>query len=193
MAPTLGYSRTTRAPDEPTSPSATIVPWLSSIRAPSSRSPRRCMSIGRSPKSSPPGMAIRASPHRASSAPSRAVDARICSTSWYGASGMMSPVESIRSVARSPHVDLEPSAESASAIHSTSLMRGTLRSTNSPGASTVATISLSTEFFAPEIGNLAAQRTGRVGRSARSWRQVCSSAQPTVDPASRPVRRRPCP
>src|SRR5438132_1453702 len=48
------------------------------------------MSIGRGPKSSPPGSATRASPQRVSSGPRTTIDARICSTSSYGASGTMS-------------------------------------------------------------------------------------------------------
>ena len=43
--------------------------------------------MGRDPKSSPPGSATEASPHRASSAPSTSIEARILRTSSSGASG----------------------------------------------------------------------------------------------------------
>ncbi len=80
VAPTLGYSSTTSAPIS-FSARPSIIPWLSVKVAPSASSDARCMSTGRDPKSSPPGRATLARPTPASSGPSTAVDARICSTS----------------------------------------------------------------------------------------------------------------
>ncbi len=79
VAPTLGNSSVTGAPLKPSAQPRTY-PCSSSNVAPSASSPDRCMSIGREPKSSPPGSATRASPHRASNGPSTPIDARMRST-----------------------------------------------------------------------------------------------------------------
>ena len=83
----LGYSSTTRFPtsrgapatDEATRPST--LPWDEVNSAPRDSRACRCMSMGRGPKSSPPGMDTRAQPQRASSGPRTTTEARICSTS----------------------------------------------------------------------------------------------------------------
>ena len=83
----LGYSSTTRLPtsrgepatDEVTRPST--FPWEDVNSAPSDSRAWRCMLMGRWPKSSPPGIDIRARPHRARSGPRTTTDARIFSTS----------------------------------------------------------------------------------------------------------------
>ena len=80
VAPTLGYSRMTRAPSR-RSARPSMYPWLAVKVAPSSFRARRCMSIGRWPKSSPPGTDTRASPNRARSGPSTTMEARMRSTS----------------------------------------------------------------------------------------------------------------
>jgi hypothetical protein len=54
--------------------------------APSSASPLRWMSIGRSPMEQPPGSEIVALPHRAIIGPSTQIEARILRTSSYGTS-----------------------------------------------------------------------------------------------------------
>ena len=81
VAPTLGNSRTIRAPMQRRSAVGLDVAVRRSNAAPSCSRPRRCMSIGRGPKSSPPGSDTRARPSRASSGPSTTIDARIRSTS----------------------------------------------------------------------------------------------------------------
>ena len=83
----LGYSRTTRLPTSRGTP-----PTVDSTRpstfpceevnsAPMASRARRCMSMGRGPKSSPPGIDTWAQPHRVRSGPSTTTDARIFSTS----------------------------------------------------------------------------------------------------------------
>ena len=59
---------------------AMMSPPSSSIRAPSASSPRRCKSIGRSPKEQPPGIETRAMPRRASIGPRTQTLARIVRT-----------------------------------------------------------------------------------------------------------------
>ena len=56
VAPTLGNSSTTRPPSI-SDADASMLPCTTSTRAPSSVRPRTCMSMGRGPKSSPPGRA----------------------------------------------------------------------------------------------------------------------------------------
>ncbi len=83
----LGYSSTTRVPTsrgteatvESTRP--TTLPWEEVNSAPSDSSACRCMSMGRGPKSSPPGIETVARPIRASRGPRTTTEARIFSTS----------------------------------------------------------------------------------------------------------------
>ena len=83
----LGYSSTTRLPTsrgdpptlEVTRPST--LPWDVVNSAPMVSSARRCMSMGRGPKSSPPGIETRAQPQRVNRGPRTTTEARICSTS----------------------------------------------------------------------------------------------------------------
>ena len=86
-----------------------------------------CMSIGRDPKSSPPGSESRARPQRASSGPSTAVEARIRSTSSYGATGSTVGELVSRSVRgwRGWRSERTPIASSSSLMSSTSTMPGT--------------------------------------------------------------------
>ena len=98
VAPTLGNSRTCRAPARRWACACTK-PCSTSTRAPIASSPRRCMSTLRLPMRSPPGSATRASPHRAMSGPRTLNDARISETSSYGASGRSSAPASIRTSA----------------------------------------------------------------------------------------------
>ena len=83
----LGYSRTTRVPTsrgtEATvdSTRASTYPWADSNDAPRDSRARRCMSMGRGPKSSPPGSETRAQPQRVSRGPRTTTEARIFSTS----------------------------------------------------------------------------------------------------------------
>ena len=90
MAPTEGKSRDTSAPRSPPVARARNSPCTSSNSAPIALRPSRCMSMGRDPKSSPPGRATLASPHRASSAPRTRIEARIRRTRSIGASGTSS-------------------------------------------------------------------------------------------------------
>ena len=74
------------------SANASTYPWLNLNVAPIASRPLTCMSIGREPKSSPPGSDKRTWPQRVSSGPSTLIDARMRSTSSYGATGVRSPV-----------------------------------------------------------------------------------------------------
>ena len=78
----LGYSSTTRVPTR--RPPGTVPrtsPCEDSKRAPIAVNPFRWKSMGRSPKSSPPGSGMRTDPHRASSIPRTTTEARIFSNS----------------------------------------------------------------------------------------------------------------
>ena len=78
----LGYSRTTRVPtNRPPGTVPRTSPWEDSKRAPMAPRPLRWKSIGRSPKSSPPGSGMRTVPHRARSSPRTTTDARMRSNS----------------------------------------------------------------------------------------------------------------
>ena len=87
------------------------------------------MSIGRDPKSSPPGIATRASPTDASNAPRTADDARKRSTSSYGASGTTSGPRMISSARSSRRRVVSPIASINEDMCVTSEMSGTFRST----------------------------------------------------------------
>ncbi len=80
VAPTLGNSSTTRAPHRRLV-RASMNPWTTSSSTPIDSSPRKCMSSLRLPMLSPPGIATRASPQRASRGPSTLIDARMRVTS----------------------------------------------------------------------------------------------------------------
>ena len=90
VAPTLGNSNSMSAPcnraHRPTIPSD-----VTSNVAPIASSPRKCMSIGRPPKSSPPGSAISTSPKRDSSGPTKLTEALMRSANSNGATGVMFP------------------------------------------------------------------------------------------------------
>ena len=85
-----------------------------------------CMSIGRAPKSSPPGIDRRTRPQRVSSGPSTLTDARMRSTSSYGATGVRSPALVIRSRPGAGTSVRMPMAASSSAMIVTSTIVGTL-------------------------------------------------------------------
>ena len=90
VAPTLGNPNVTSAPCS-RSANASTSPWLNLNVAPIASSPATCRSIGRAPKSSPPGIERRTRPHRVSSGPSTLIDALMRSTCSYGATGTRSP------------------------------------------------------------------------------------------------------
>ena len=154
VAPTLGKSKSISAPcnrdARPMMPSA-----VTSNVAPIASSPRRCMSMGRPPKSSPPGNAISISPHRPSNGPTKLTDARMRSASSKGATGVMAPLFTISMCwPTSPagagwKVMRNPTAVRRSAMMSTSTMTGAFVKRYRPSASNVAAISFKTEFLAP--------------------------------------------
>jgi hypothetical protein len=82
----LGYSRTTRSPTSRGTPPtvdstlASTLPWDDANTAPIVSSACTCISMGRGPKSSPPGIGTVAHPWRVSSGPSTTTEARILST-----------------------------------------------------------------------------------------------------------------
>ncbi len=84
-------------------------------------------SIGRDPKSSPPGRESRARPQRASSGPSTAVEARIRRTRSVGATGSTVGGLVSRSVRgwRGWRSERTPTASSSSRMSSTSTIPGT--------------------------------------------------------------------
>ena len=148
VAPTLGNFKVICAPWRCVAVAFTPSRVKSKI-APIASSPATCKSIGREPKSSPPGIAMSTWPYLPSNGPRRLIDARIRSTNSNGAIGVILPVlVSNNSCASRRCVDM-PSVSSNSHIVLTSAMSGTLVRRNSPSASNVAAISLSTEFFAP--------------------------------------------
>ena len=148
VAPTLGNENAMSAPC-----SRSHVAWSSPCEnlnwAPIASRPSTCMSIGRAPKSSPPGIESRTSPQRVSSGPRTLIDALIRSTSSYGATGIRPPRFVITSTPGSGRCDDTPSASSSSPMIDTSVRSGTLVSSYTPSASRLAAISLSTEFLAP--------------------------------------------
>ena len=93
VAPLLGKSSTTRVPVSRFA-RASMNPWTTWISTPIAVRPRKCMSRGRLPMLSPPGIATRASPKRPTSGPSTFTDARMRVTSSYGVSGRNGPVAS---------------------------------------------------------------------------------------------------
>ena len=90
VAPTLGNFSSIDAPCNSFA-IARMPSLLSSNFAPIASRPSTCKSIGREPKSSPPGIAISALPYRPTSGPSTLIDARIRSTYSNGAIGVMFP------------------------------------------------------------------------------------------------------
>ena len=80
VAPTLGNENAISAPCR-RSAVACNSPWENLNVAPIASRPAMCMSIGRAPKSSPPGIDRRTSPHLVSNGPSTLIEARIRSTS----------------------------------------------------------------------------------------------------------------
>ena len=131
------------------SANASRYPWLNLNVAPIASSPDTCMSIGREPKSSPPGSDRRTCPQRVRSGPSTLIEARIRSTSSYGATGTMLPVLTSSSRPGAGRVIVTPMAVSRSPMMATSAMSGTFESWYVPSASRLVAISLRTEFLAP--------------------------------------------
>ncbi len=148
VAPTLGNGSTMSAPCS-RSARACSSPWASLNSAPIASRAAMCMSIGRAPKSSPPGIDRVTSPQRVSSGPSTLTEARMRSASSYGATGTSRPplVSTSRSGPERSHVT--PIAASSSPMIDTSTRSGTLASSYTPSASRLAAISLSAEFLAP--------------------------------------------
>ena len=148
VAPTLGNFSSIVAPCK--SFAVARMPSLfSSNVAPIASKPKTCKSIGRDPKSSPPGIAMSALPYRPTRGPSTLIDARIRSTCSNGATGVMFPVLLSTNSCVPILSDCTPSARNRSHIVSTSAMSGTLVRRYSPSASRVTAISLRTEFLAP--------------------------------------------
>ena len=90
VAPTDGKSRVMCAPCK-LSARASMLPFDKSNSAPIAVSPAMCISIGRVPKSSPPGISSRTWPLHANNGPSKLIDARIVSTNSDGAIDFTSP------------------------------------------------------------------------------------------------------
>ena len=88
VAPTLGVRRNISAPCR-TAPRHRRRPLFSSISAPMARSAYRCRSIGRGPRSQPPGCEHTASPQRPKIAPKNITDERMRPIS---SSGISQPV-----------------------------------------------------------------------------------------------------
>ena len=148
VAPTLGNFNSMLAPVSFFA--VTRMPSLfSSNCAPIASRPATCKSIGREPKSSPPGIAMSALPYLPTSGPSTLIDARIRSTCSNGAIGVIFP-ELVSTNSCVPiFFDCTPSARNRSHMVSTSAMSGTFVRRYSPSANKVTAISLRTEFLAP--------------------------------------------
>ena len=87
-----------------------------------------------------------------------AVDARILATRSYGASQEDTAEVSMRSVCSSSTSMVAPMRLSTLPITWTSEILGTFSSVVAPGASNVAAMSLSAEFFAPETATVPLMR-----------------------------------
>src|SRR5205823_2024689 len=172
---TVGMSRWMVAPLR-RSARATYSPPSSSTLAPISRKPTRCCSTRRMPMSSPPGLATRASPRRASSGPIKRKDARIrfaiaASTSlrasrsalicscWGSSQRIWTPIPSRRRI-----------------MVATSSIRGTFLSRHSSSVSRQAARMGRTAFLEPLIGT---RPTNRVPPSIRSWATDLLGYQPS--------------
>ena len=105
------------------------------------------MLIFRLPMLSPPGIATRASPHRASRGPSTLIDARMRETISYGASGSRWPLASIDNESGPVHFTRAPSTPNSSIITSMSATGGMFAIVVTPGASNAAAICFVPEFF----------------------------------------------
>ncbi len=149
VAPTEGNSKNT---SDPINRSARpfISPCSCEKVAPSCSSPFKCISMGRDPKSSPPGIATRARPILASNGPSTTIEARIRSTKLYGAIGSIS-LGTLMSTRWPVRRISTPMASNNSIMIATSVMSGTLTKEVVPSASSEAAISLRALFFAPPI------------------------------------------
>ena len=132
-------------------PKASIVPWSRRILAPNACRPFKCWSTGRTPIAHPPGSDTRPHPNRATNGPNTMKDARIFRTKSYGASGVATVSEEMRTARSSSGSQSAraPKARSISSILSTSRTRGTLRKTDSPRASNADVINASVAFFDP--------------------------------------------
>ena len=140
-------------------------------------------------------------PQRVSSGPSTLIEARIRSTSSYGATGdELAAVASSRSRPGDRRRDVTPIAASSSPMIDTSTMSGTLVSSYSPSARRLAAISLSTEFLAPGTSIVPSswptRRTrdlppGSVMRDGRCDRRTSRGTGPTSVAWPRQVSSRP--
>ena len=127
-------------------------PWVSSKVAPIASSPLRCMSIGREPKSSPPGkrdLGVAESAEQRAEHVDRGPDPldELVGRDRGDRTVVVQGRARRRRHTSPPH--RTPIAPSSSHMMPTSSMPGTLVSRYSPSARIVAAISLSTEFLAP--------------------------------------------
>ena len=125
VAPTLGKRSTISVPRNRDAVARTSLGVRSKV-APIRVSPSTCRSIGREPKSSPPGRPSTTEPYRVRSGPSRLIEARMRSTISNGATGCTLPEFTISRWCASVRVQRKPRASSSSHIVATSAMSGTL-------------------------------------------------------------------
>ena len=171
VAPTLGNSKTMRLPRN-LSQWPSMYPCSDANFAPNISRPRKCMSIGLGPKSSPPGSATLAFPYLASRGPNTTMEALIFSTSSYGASAVRFPGFVISSEFVSTLLTVIPSETNNSDIKRTSVISGTLVRKKVPSANEQAAITLSAEFLAPFISTSPCR--GPLGLTImRSITQLC--------------------
>ncbi len=164
VAPTLGKSSTTRAPHSALT-CASMNPCTTSSSTPIAWRPRVWRSSLRLPMLSPPGIATRARPWRASSGPSTLIDARMRLTSSYGASGTSGPVASTRSASSPSQVTGAPIARRSSHMTSRSATGWRLRTVETPGHSSAAASCLQPAFLVMP----AARTVPASGPAGRTW------------------------
>ena len=103
----------------------------------------------RGPMLQPPGMAMVASPRRATKGPMTMMLARMVRTSSYGAQPLSAAPACTRRTSPACST-FAPSARSIATMVATSVMRGTRRMMQGSSVSRLAASSLSAEFLAPE-------------------------------------------
>ena len=149
------------------------------------------MSSLRLPMLSPPGIATRASPQRASSGPSTLIDARIRVTSSYGASGRERRRRVDRELVVAGPLDAGADGAQHSSITSRSATGWHVAQQVTPGASSAAAICFSPAFLvAPETCDDAVERTVGPDAGTRPSATDCYGAGSSAV-AARRTRRSP--
>ena len=128
-----------------------IYPSSMLTSAPMASKPFRCWSIGRFPRSQPPGRGDAASPKRPRRAPRKKCDARIPDPSREGTSKLFMSLQSVTAFPSPSYLTEAPSCSSMSKVSLTSLMSGMFFIVHWPFMSRVPGSIEAAAFFAPLI------------------------------------------